>query len=65
MYMYMYVSGKSKDTGALRCLCGPPFGIKVLALQRLYLFSDNSDVDPADACDLKDANIIEDVSGFL
>ena len=27
---------------------------KVLALQRLYLFSDNSDVDPADACDLKD-----------
>ena len=26
---------------------------KVLALQRLYLFSDNSDVDPADACDLK------------
>mmetsp|Transcript_60119 Transcript_60119/g.140517 ORF Transcript_60119/g.140517 Transcript_60119/m.140517 type:complete len:541 (-) Transcript_60119:94-1716(-) len=27
----------------------------VLALQRLYLFSDNSDVDPADACDLKDA----------
>ncbi|CAE7225047.1 NSUN5 [Symbiodinium natans] len=28
----------------------------VLALQRLYLFSDNSDVDPADACDLKDAS---------
>eukprot|EP00441_Pelagodinium_beii_P011301 CAMPEP_0197696106 /NCGR_PEP_ID=MMETSP1338-20131121/116140_1 /TAXON_ID=43686 ORGANISM="Pelagodinium beii, Strain RCC1491" /NCGR_SAMPLE_ID=MMETSP1338 /ASSEMBLY_ACC=CAM_ASM_000754 /LENGTH=551 /DNA_ID=CAMNT_0043279171 /DNA_START=34 /DNA_END=1686 /DNA_ORIENTATION=- len=36
----------------------------VLALQRLYLFSDNSDVDPADACDLKDASaqsILDDV----
>jgi len=31
----------------------------VLALQRLYLFSDNSDVDPADACDLKDAQAVK------
>jgi len=37
----------------------------VLALQRLYLFSDSSDVDPADACDLKDASahaVLEDAS---
>lgn len=37
----------------------------VLALQRLYLFSDSSDVDPADACDLKDASahaVLEDAA---
>eukprot|EP00930_Biecheleria_cincta_P022585 TRINITY_DN16488_c0_g1_i2.p1 TRINITY_DN16488_c0_g1~~TRINITY_DN16488_c0_g1_i2.p1 ORF type:complete len:576 (+),score=123.26 TRINITY_DN16488_c0_g1_i2:159-1886(+) len=39
--------------------------LMVLALQRLYLFSDSSDVDPADACDLKDASahaVLEDAS---